>query len=213
MQSNFKCQNNETQLVLDYFAKRHGPEFKGNVLEIGANDGVTFSNSFDLIELGWSAWLVEPSSVFSSLADLHSDSENIHCLNVAIGSDRGKMTLFESGAHVTGGRDSALVSTFIPAEMQRWNGVDFKPVSVDVITFDDLYSNAGQPIMHYISLDVEGMEWDILKQIDLNAVGCEALCIEWNGRSVIGRMFSNYCAKFGLREIARNGENLIFARH
>jgi hypothetical protein len=34
-------QNNEEQLILDYF----GPVFKGTCLDLGANDGETLSNT------------------------------------------------------------------------------------------------------------------------------------------------------------------------
>ena len=41
-------QNNEEQVILDYFGNKIG-----NLLDIGANDGITLSNSRKLIELGW----------------------------------------------------------------------------------------------------------------------------------------------------------------
>lgn len=213
MNNKHKCQNNETQIVIDWFTKKHRAGFVGNVLDIGANDGVTFSNSFDLIQSGWSGWLVEPSSAFNELIDIYGDSKDIQCLNVAIGQTAGTMTLYESGAHVKGGRDKALVSTLVRHEMSRWCDVDFTPIDVKVITFDMFYEAINKPKnIHYLSIDVEGVEMDILKQIDLRAIGCEVLCIEYNGRSVVGNMFTNYCAKYGMKEIHRNAENLIFAK-
>lgn len=213
MQSKYKCQNNETNIVLDFFNKKYGDNFKGNVLDIGANDGVTFSNSFDLIELGWSAWLVEPSSAFKDISAYYCAHDNVEYFNAAIGLKRGKMILNESGAHVPGGSDKALVSTLVPSEMARWNKVDFNPVEVDVISFEDLLANIDWTGgIKYISIDVEGFEMQILQQINLTAVGCEVLCIEYNGRSVMANMFTNYCAKFGMKEIHRNAENLIFAK-
>ncbi len=49
-------QNNEEQIIIEYFK-----DFKGHLLDIGANDGLTLSNSRKLIELGWTGDLVEPS--------------------------------------------------------------------------------------------------------------------------------------------------------
>ncbi len=45
---------NEEQVILDYFGNKIG-----NLLDIGANDGITLSNSRKLIELGWSGDLIE----------------------------------------------------------------------------------------------------------------------------------------------------------
>lgn len=213
MQNKHKCQNNETQIVMDFFNRKYGANFRGNLLDIGANDGVTFSNSFDLIQSGWSGWLVEPSSAFKEIVALYCACDNVNYFNVAIGPKQGKMTLYESGAHVKDGMDKALVSTLIPSEMDRWGSVEFIPVTVDVITFDDLLGKIDWTGgIDYLTIDVEGFEMEILKQIDLRAIGCEVLCIEYNGRSVVGNMFANYCAKYGMKEIHRNAENLIFAK-
>ena len=51
-------QNHEDDIVLNFF---QNTESNKTVLEIGANDGKTFSNSLLLIENGWKAHLVEPS--------------------------------------------------------------------------------------------------------------------------------------------------------
>ena len=49
-------QTGEQQVIFDYF----GPEFKGTFLDIGANDGVTFSNTYGLSLKGWRGVCVEP---------------------------------------------------------------------------------------------------------------------------------------------------------
>lgn len=213
MPNKHKCQNNETQVVIDYFANKYGSNFKGTVLDIGANDGVTFSNSFDLIEAGWYGYLVEPSSAFNEIAAFYCAYPNVEYFNVAVGPTRGNMVLYESGAHVPGGVDKALVSTLVPAEMNRWGSVEFNPVNVEVVKFDDLFNLMNRPEeIHYLTIDVEGFEMQILKQIDLYDIGCDVLCIEYNGRSDLRVAFSQYCGRYGLKQIHINGENLIYAR-
>ena len=49
-------QNGEQLIIEKYFG-----DFKGILLDIGANDGETLSNSRSLIKKGWQAVLVEPS--------------------------------------------------------------------------------------------------------------------------------------------------------
>lgn len=203
----YKSQNNETEIALQYFKGK-----TGTILDIGANTGLFLSNSYDLIKKGWFGVLVEPSSAFEDLNELYgikNDSVDIH--NIALGKESGKLKFFESGAHVKGGTDKALVSTAVPSEMERWADVDFKETEVNVMAVKDFLSMYTDKKFNYISLDVEGMEWEILQEIDLKEVGCEFLCIEWNGNKELARKFKNYCYKYGLKEINRNAENLIFA--
>jgi len=206
----YQSQNNETAIALKYFKGR-----KGTILDIGANTGLFLSNSYDLIQQGWSCIAIEPSSVFKELKELHKDNKKkVQCHNVAIAKNRGKLKFFESGAHVKGGTDKALVSTAVPQEMERWKDVDFTETEVDAIPFAEFMMENGYDSLKidYISMDVEGLEWEILQQINLEFWGVELLCIEFNGDKDLARKFTNYCYKFGLKEIHRNSENLIFAK-
>lgn len=187
--------------------------FKGTLLEIGANDGQTLSNSKLLIENGWKAHLVEPGHTFNALTQLHKENNKVECYNYAIGGlFATTMTLYESGAHVPGGSDTGLVSTLDFEETERWrrNGVQFTERKVPVKPFSHLYRDMGKPILGFISIDAEGHDWDILQQIDLDMVGCKVLCIEWNGDRDLLKKFTDYCADFRLVDV--NAENLIFCR-
>lgn len=208
MQSRYRCQNNETDIALKYF----GANFKGTVMEIGANDGVSLSNSYDLIDMGWKGILVEPSGVFSNLFDVHKDNINVKCIEVAIGPKNGTMVLLESGAHIPNGTDRALVSTLSPNEILRWPNVEFTQKDVTVMDFKTFSKVYELETVDYLSIDVEGYEMLILEQIDLWAIDCKLLCIEWNSIPSLAKQFIEYCAKFGMKEIHRNAENLIFAR-
>lgn len=202
----YQSQNNETEIVLNYFGKK-----KGTVLEIGSNDGKTLSNSYDLIKMGWKSTLVEPSSVYQDLERLHSGNSKVETFNVAIGKENGELTFYESGAHIIGGEDRALVSTADKEELKRWIEVEFTEKKVPVITFNDLLEQSKHKTFDYISIDVEGLEMEILPQINFKAIGCSCLCIEWNGKRELARQYTEYCRPFGLKEIHRNTENLIFA--
>lgn len=183
----------------------------GIVLECGSNDGLTLSNSRLLIEHGFSACLIEPSSVFKQLNEIYLTNMNVQCLNVAIGDKAGKMKFWESENHVPNGTDKALVSTLDFEETKRWPNVKFNEIEVDVITFSDLMAKFENPKFDVISLDCENYDKIILEQIDLTAIGCKVLVIEWNSIPELAKTFTDYVAKFGMREIHRNLENQIFA--
>lgn len=205
----YKSQNSETEIAINYFKGTIG-----TMLDIGANTGDFLSNSYDLIKKGWSCICIEPSSAFEDLAKLHKGNKLVKLHNIAIGKEKGKLKFYESGAHIKGGTDKALVSTAVPQEMDRWTDVDFKETEVAVTTFEDFMKKNqydGKKI-DYISLDVEGYESIILNQINLTLYGVDLLCIEWNGNKEREIEFRNYCYKHGLKEIHRNSENLIYAR-
>jgi len=202
-----KSQNNEAQIVANYF-KGH----KGTLLDIGANDGSTFSNSYDLIKSGWSGVLIEPGTVFKQLHQLHKDNKLVTCYQLAIADREQILTFYQSGSHVKNGTDQGLVSTLDYNETTRWrqSGVEFTERKVQAVSFSWVYKWHKQ--FDFITIDAEGFDFQILKQIDLAKVKCRCLCIEWNGNQDLFKQYKMYCALFNLHLIHQNRENLIFAK-
>jgi len=200
---NTYSQNKEDLIALEYFG-----DFKGSLLEVGANDGQTLSNSKLLIQNGWKATLLEPGSTFDLLDEFHKNKKNVQCFNFGISSKTEVIKFYESGAHIKNGHDRGLVSTTDVKEMQRWQkrGVEFKNVTAQMHSFDWFECRK----FDFISIDAEGMDWVILQQIDLRAVGCQLLCIEWNSDMLSERLFRAYCHSHGLYELIRNPENIIY---
>jgi FkbM family methyltransferase len=205
---NSVAQNKEDLFIQEYFG-----DFKGTLLDIGSNDGITFSNSRLLIENGFKAHLVEPSSVFYDLKRLYLGNQNVHCYNVAIGEQQGIVDFYESGAHVPNGTDKALVSTLDFNETQRWANVQFNKIKVNVVPFNFLWEMTDFAKFDFISIDAEGHDLTILRQIDLDAVRCKCLIIEHNGSEDLKTDFCRYCVdQFGMKLALVNAENIIFIR-
>ena len=207
---NSYSQNKEDLFILDYFK-----DYKGIVLDIGANDGVTFSNSKLLIENGWKAHLIEPSYACDHLAMLYMTNRDTRVYKIGLGTKNTWMTLHESGAHVPGGTDMALVSSFREEETQRWKdaGVNYKVSEVEVQTFKTWMKKIPckwPKQFDFISIDCEAMDYEILKQIDLTSVGCKCLIIEWNSIEKLKENFIKYCNRYNLKLALINRENLIF---
>jgi FkbM family methyltransferase len=202
-------QNDEQKHILEFFNGK-----KGTLLSIGENDGQTYSNAYALIQLGWVAVLVEPSeTAFSKLQELHKGNKNVGCYQIAIGNKSGTTILHQSGAHILGGNDVALVSSINKSETERWqkNGVDFKDIVVQIQTFK-IFKMMYAPLnFDFITIDAEGMDIDILKQIDLS--NTQLLCIEWNSKEEIKKEIVDYTSIFGMDKIIyKSGENLLIAR-
>ena len=66
----------------------------GVFIDIGANDGITFSNSLLFGEMGWEGICVEPNPItFKELGECR----NCHCLNACITDCDGSVDFFSGG--------------------------------------------------------------------------------------------------------------------
>ncbi len=200
------AQNQEDLFVLNYFG-----DYKGTMLDIGANDGITFSNSRLLIENGWDACLLEPGCVCGDLQLLYGGGNTrVHVFNYGIGEKDEVVKFWESGSHIITGKDRGLVSTTNFEETKRWPGVEFKEREIQLVSWKNFYEYNEFTQFDFISIDAEGMEYTILQQIDLEDVACKVLCIEYNGDRSLLKLFTDYCK--GYKLAIMNGENLIFVK-
>jgi FkbM family methyltransferase len=202
-------QNLEEKYILEYFSGMQ----PGTLLSIGENDGHTFSNSLALIQQGWGAVLIEPmQEAFVKMKSLHVNNPNVICLNIAISGHDGAADFYQSGSHLGNG-DSGLLSTLNPAEMKRWKREKFNKTTVNCFTYSTLRKQVvpGIKVYEFITIDAEGMDMVILKQINLSYTFM--LCIEWNGNFGTRSEILNYCKGFGMKTILyENGENLLIVR-
>lgn len=201
-------QNDEELILLEKLSS-----ITGTLLDIGANDGKTLSNSLALIERGWSAVLVEPAKTpFAKLTSLHQDNPNVQCINLAIGTEIGELKFYSSGTHLNSG-DTDLLSTLCESELDRWVGTEneFTEDVVSVVDFDTFLNHSQFKKFDLILIDAEGLDYDILTQIDLSQVECSMLVVETNSKD--DEKYIEYCEKYGLKPIHKTYENLIFAKN
>ncbi len=129
-------QNAEEKIILEYFEKKHS-NFSGALLDIGANDGRTLSNSLALIERRWKAVLIEPDAdAFEKLIALHQGNEKVICYNIAIASEDGEMDFYKSGTHLNNG-DTGLLSTLSQRDYDKWKGTtEYEIVRTKTVCFN-----------------------------------------------------------------------------
>lgn len=197
-------QNLEEKIILDYFK-----DFKGTFLSLGENDGVTLSNTRALAERGWSGVCVEPSpNAFVKLKALYEINKNIYCYNFAVGNVNGKVNLLDSGQHLGGG-DSGLLSTLKEEETARWKATtQYTTIEVQCYRYKTLLNRIKFKTFDFISIDIEGMEVDVMNQMDFKDV--KLVCAEWNGKQNVKAEFDKIL--YGFKVIYTSGENLIYAK-
>jgi|LakMenEpi03Aug12_release.lakeMendotaPanAssembly.Ray.scaffolds.fasta_scaffold23679_5 FkbM family methyltransferase len=182
-------------------------ELTGNILDIGSNDGETISNTRALL-LKYPhliCYFVEPNPhAFKKLESMYSKSHH-KLFNYAIGEVNGSATLYCNSHHLSE-KDTGLLSTIIESELDRWGENEtWQQIKVDVLKYP-----FSQIDFDFISIDTEGMDEKILKQINLTKT--KILCIEWNSIAEVKSTIAEYCSQFGLKLIHENSINLIFAR-
>lgn len=204
-------QNGEDLIIKKYFDSLKID--KGCVLDIGANDGITLSNSKLFIDNGWEAHLIEPSTSYGKIIELYEENENVSFYNFGIGTTDAIVEFFESGSILNNG-DKNLVSSTIPTD--RWKQqTSFEKKQVPFLTFETfvkLHFSVENPTFDFITIDAEGFDWDILSQIDLDFHETKCVCVEFNGNAFFDSIMTKYCNNFGLYEEERNEENIIFVR-
>lgn len=198
-------QNDEQYYVSSYFGM-----LTGTFLDIGANDGITLSNSRSLVQKGWKGVLVDASpKAIERLRENYKGSIGFQIIHSAIGREDGIMTLHESG-ELLGTGDVALVSSLFEEETKRWAPLDmkFEDVKVPCKTFKSLLGMSIYKTFDFITIDIEGMEIEVVPQINFEELGCRMAIIEWNGK--VGEFYDKIMFDHGMKCIHVNAENRIY---
>lgn len=201
-------QHSEQQVILDYF-KNQNPE---NLcfLDVGANDGKTLSNTHALALARWFGICIEPGQkAFEKLSALYENSIEVNCFNIAITRVNGPVVLHESGS--IDSEDVGLLSSCIYAETLKWkHGVEFTDSVVHGVSWDSFRETYVDSTYDFISIDCEGMDLEILFQMNLSELECKLICIEWGQNEAVKNAIHHYVSKFGMKLIYSNETNLIY---
>lgn len=192
-------QHGEQATILAYF----GGKRYGTFLDIGANDGVRYSNTRALVDLGWFGTYVEPSP--AAFAALRENLPNAKAFPVAIGEANREVELWESDE-----ASHRLISTTIASERERWGVCRFSSVRVQAWTIARLLEESLDRRYEFISIDAEGADLTIFKQIDLTALSVRMVCIEHNGKSLAD--FDAHAHAHGMSRHWVNGCNVIYSK-
>lgn len=193
-------QNQEEEIIINNLPKQ------GTVLDIGAYDGVVFSNSRALIEQGWKAVLVEPSPIVFSqlLKNTEQYKDQIILVNGAISAGPSTFeTFYDSMGDAISGYDTN--------HLIKWNGhLSWRPMLIKTINVKELLTVIGNEF-EFVTIDVEGTNLEILMAMpwgDMPKV--QMVCVEYDNKAP---QMTDYMKQFGFYLIHRNGENLIFKKN
>ncbi len=197
-------QNAEEKIILDYFR-----DHIGTFLDLGANDGIKFSNTRALAERGWRGVLVDPSpAAFEKLKTLYNGHKGFYLYPFAIEGHNGKKMLQQSGS-LCSASDVGLVSTFHASEKARFDkSVDYTPVEVKIFKWKTFLNRLTIKEFDFMSIDCEGSEFNFIPDMDFSKT--KLICLEHNGIPERKAFYEKYLEGFKL--IYTSGENLIYGR-
>jgi FkbM family methyltransferase len=149
------CQIPGLDFLYGFFLGRRS---HGCFVEVGAYDGLTFSNSWGLAERGWSGLLVEPVPAFARRCKAnHAGHPAVHTVNRAVGDGSlPTLTLRVAGPHSSA--DAASVEEYSTVSWAR-ESVTNEAVTIQSTTLDELLQSENvSPDFDVLVVDVEGSE-------------------------------------------------------
>jgi FkbM family methyltransferase len=161
----------------------------GYFVEAGAGDGLWISNTL-LLErrYGWTGLLIEPTSAFSAL---QRNRPGCICDNSALASEEGMITMVEifdrgQAAISPAAKDNLLLSRTTKdtrnvdlGMMNSYWGMAKKQYLVKARPLADLLKAHRAPArIDYLSLDVEGFEFEILRRFPFDEYEFGCLTVE-----------------------------------
>ena len=142
------------------------PNGVNSFIDIGANDGVLFSNTYKFAKNGAQGLCIEPSpSAYKKLLLNHLFNKRVSCINSAISNTNGKLLLQEDGYEST-------LSRVVNKSTQT-------SITIPCYTMLDILSKFPNfRKVDIVSIDVEGHEYEVLEGMPIADFYTKLLIIE-----------------------------------
>ncbi|MEI6320649.1 MAG: FkbM family methyltransferase [Pseudomonadota bacterium] len=199
-------QHGEEILIHEFF----GGKLDGFFVEIGAYDGVGFSNTYFLEALGWDGLLIEADPAQAKACRDARPFSRV--MNVACGKRGGGTVRFKS---VRGGLGLGTLGYMGDDPVHRARiereGGHVEEIEVELLSLDDIMAGKDRHI-DVLSIDVEGAELDVLQGTSLDRLRPTLILLEDNSggrnRTVFDLLNAN-----GYRQAFVWYHNVFFVRN
>lgn len=159
-------------LIIDFVLSALGIPDR-SYLDIGANHPMISNNTYLFYQQGFQGVCVEPDP--ESYAILKKKRKRDICLNVGVGRTQEKNADF----YVMSPKTS---STFSREQAERYQASDKKKmvrvIKRPLISVNEIIQQHFKGCPHLVSIDVEGMDFDILKTFDFSRYRPTIFCVE-----------------------------------
>ena len=190
-------QYGEGEIFVNFFENKRD----GVVVDIGAFDGLTYSNSRFLVEhLGWRGLLVEPDpESFISLQKLYKNDDKVSTRNVACFNKETTVDF-----HING-MSSTMSEEFKEKVIKIGEQFKKEPIKMQTVTLDSLLSEYDH--VDLLSVDCEGVDMEVLESNDWSKNRPSLLCIE---HSMDESELREFADNIGYTQHAKTTGNTLF---
>jgi FkbM family methyltransferase len=188
----------------DCFVYEHFFKHKRNgiFVEVGAHDGVTFSNTcFFERSMGWNGICVEPIPEVFARLQAH---RRCHCVQGCISNRSDSVEFLRvHGPEMLSGIVDCIDSKRyrrIEKEIEQCGG-SMEIVAISCFRLDELLLSQGFQHIDFLSLDIGGGELEILRSIDFHQFPIGVICVANNWKDRI----QPFLESFGFRRASFKG--------
>ena len=192
----FYAQNGEDKALAEIFSSVNG----GTCCEVGAHDGIHFSNTYYFEQAGWRCILVEPNS---TLCDEIRRSRKASVFECAASERCGTATLY------LGSGSQDVYSSLQPAKLPGGRKY-YREVAVTTNTLDAMLRESRAESLDFITIDVEGHEIEALRRLTLSRWNPCIVLLEDNS-DMLDAQADAYMRTAGYIRFWRSGANDSYA--
>lgn len=196
-------QNDEQEYILDFFKDEIG-----TFLDVGAADGVTFSNVYQLLLNGWSGVSVEPDTkTVRDLLENYKQFESRSEILVAVIDPVERFVKFcENGQLSSTSLDHIADWDWHKQKYQY----EWVPITHRTTTLNSVLSYYKDHNFSFISVDLEGQNRSVVTSTDWNlASNCKLICIEHDQNP---EPLIEYMQQFGYELYHKTLVNILLSR-
>lgn len=194
------------------YEKYFGRKTKGLFVEVGAHNGISWSNTWGLAEVGWKGIYYEPvPDLYGQCVRNHS-MHDVKVINACVGDHVG-ITKLWLGDNPTIDEETMLKSPWD----SKYNPDDFIMMPCTTLNYS-LRENNWPREFDLLCIDVEGAEMQVLDGLDFKRYEPYMLIIETHEGNVDNRKsfhagtINDYMAHMPYRKIQFDGLNTIYWR-
>ncbi len=184
-------QHDEEKLVLQYTGRT------GRFLDVGANDGVTFSNTHALALAGWTGVCIEPSPHWASaLIKTYPDAQRVTIIAAALGLERGLFGFWST---------EGIVNTTEKSMMEKWKKhYPYRQILMPQIVWEDV---APLGPFQMVNIDTEGTSLALFDAMPRELLAAaKVVVVEHNGDR------ANLHVPAGWRQVYESPENVVLVK-
>jgi FkbM family methyltransferase len=197
----FSAQTGEDRKLFEHLMGSHN----GFYVEVGAFDGVEMSNSHYFEQIGWRGLLVEADPHLANECRRNRPRAVVsNCAAVAPGAPPHVTFQVASDNR---GLSSLALDDASRSMLKSWTGrVNIQEITVPAKPLSAILAENGVGSIDFMTIDVEGHEWSVLRGLPLRRWRPRILILERNGRWPDRRIF-NHLQRSGYRYLDRTGVN------